>query len=72
MAKKLFSVIAIGFFCIWALTAQNALPAYGNAAAKADPQLTIESMLMYAIQDEYMAEAEHTATNLVYKALEIC
>ncbi len=34
MAKKLFSVIAIGFFYIWALTAQNALPAYGNAAAK--------------------------------------
>ncbi|MCX8013618.1 MAG: hypothetical protein N3A02_04955 [Rectinema sp.] len=34
---------------------------YGNAAAKADNTLTIETMLVYAIQDEYLARAEYVA-----------
>jgi len=34
---------------------------YGNAAAKADSNLTIEDMLLYAIQDEYFARAEYVA-----------
>lgn len=34
---------------------------YGNAAAKADTTLTIEDMLLYAIQDEYFARVEYVA-----------
>lgn len=34
---------------------------YGAAAAKADKDLTIEEMLVYAIQDEYLARAEYKA-----------
>lgn len=43
------------------LAAQTSLPLYGNSAAKADNNLTIESMLTYAIQDEYVARAEYIA-----------
>jgi len=32
---------------------------YGNAAAKADQSLTIEDMLLYAAQDEYLARGEY-------------
>lgn len=43
------------------VVSQSSLPLYGNAAAKADNNLTIESMLTYAIQDEYLARAEYVA-----------
>ncbi|HNZ93435.1 MAG TPA: hypothetical protein PK105_06025 [Rectinema sp.] len=61
MNKQLLSLIAIGLLSTFACFAQNPLPLYGNSAAKADTQLTIESMLSYAIQDEYVAEAEYEA-----------
>lgn len=32
---------------------------YGNATAKADTSLTIEDMLLYAAQDEYLARGEY-------------
>ena len=58
--------LAIGFaaFSLIAfsrVTAQGTLAVYGAAAARADSSLTIESMLTYAIQDEYLARAEYTA-----------
>ncbi|WP_304224313.1 DUF2202 domain-containing protein [Gracilinema caldarium] len=34
---------------------------YGNGAAKADTDLTIQDMLTYAIQDEYLARGEYVA-----------
>ncbi|MFQ3620972.1 MAG: hypothetical protein SNJ78_08510, partial [Spirochaetales bacterium] len=34
---------------------------YGNTAAKADSSLTVEKMLLYALQDEYLARAEYVA-----------
>lgn len=40
----------------------TSLPAlYGNAAAKADGSLTIEEMLTYAAQDEFLARGEYEA-----------
>jgi hypothetical protein len=40
----------------------KSLPAlYGNAAAKADDSLTLEEMLRYAAQDEYLARGEYEA-----------
>ncbi|MDH7484187.1 MAG: hypothetical protein QHH01_06135 [Spirochaetales bacterium] len=43
------------------VASQSSLPLYGNAAAKADNNLTVEAMLTYAIQDEYLARAEYIA-----------
>ncbi len=56
IAAFVFGCVAVGI-----LAAQGALPLYGNAAAKADTNLTVESMLAYAIQDEYLARAEYVA-----------
>lgn len=42
-----------------ASAADSSLPLYGNSAAKADSTLTVEEMLVYAIQDEYLARAEY-------------
>ncbi len=54
------SLIALfGIFFAGAADTQTSL--YGNAAAKADNALTIEKMLVYAIQDEYLARAEYVA-----------
>ncbi len=41
--------------------AAGAATLYGNSAAKADTELTIEDMLRYAVQDEYMARGEYYA-----------
>jgi len=51
----------LGLVGLSLVSAQNALPLYGNAAAKADANLTVESMLTYAIQDEFLARAEYVA-----------
>lgn len=53
--------VLIGLVAAFAVFAETSLPLYGNAAAKADNALTIESMLTYAIQDEYLARAEYVA-----------
>jgi hypothetical protein len=44
-------------------SAQKPAP-YGSKAVAADQQLTLESMLTYAIQDEYVARAEYEAVIL--------
>jgi hypothetical protein len=59
--KLLVSAIIVGFVAVMFIPAQGTLPLYGNSAAKADNALTIESMLTYAIQDEYLARAEYVA-----------
>lgn len=61
--KKSALIAAFVFGCVAAasIAAQTTLPLYGNAAAKADATLSVESMLVYAIQDEYLAHAEYAA-----------
>lgn len=59
--KSVLSIVVIGFVAVMCVAAQTDLPLYGNAAAKADSALTIESMINYAIQDEYLARAEYVA-----------
>jgi hypothetical protein len=44
---------------VFALDSGNNQTLYGNSAAKADTALTMEDMLTYAIQDEYLARAEY-------------
>jgi hypothetical protein len=41
--------------------AESSNELYGNGAAKIDKTLTIQDMLTYSIQDEYMARAEYVA-----------
>lgn len=45
--------------CSTALETDTSSTLIGSAAAKADTALTIEDMLTYAIQDEYLARAEY-------------
>lgn len=63
--KSRILAIFFGCFALLALSAQSSLSTqgtlYGNAAAKVDNSLTVESMLTYAIQDEYLARAEYAA-----------
>ncbi len=59
--NALVVAIVLGFVVLTLVSAQTTLPLYGNAAAKADTNLTVESMLTYAIQDEYLARAEYVA-----------
>jgi hypothetical protein len=62
--KKTVRAIAFALMVSLSLAAAGAagtLTAYGNAAAKADDSLTIEDMLLYAAQDEYVARAEYVA-----------
>uniref|UniRef100_A0A7C3IH13 DUF2202 domain-containing protein n=1 Tax=Gracilinema caldarium TaxID=215591 RepID=A0A7C3IH13_9SPIR len=44
---------------VFALDSGNNQTLYGNSAAKADTTLTLQDMLTYAIQDEYLARAEY-------------
>jgi len=53
--------IILGLAVFSAGAADSPLPLYGNSAAKADSTLTVEEMLVYAIQDEYLARAEYIA-----------
>jgi hypothetical protein len=57
----LASAIILGFVAVLGISAQGTLPLYGNSAASSDHALTIESMLTYAVQDEYLARAEYVA-----------
>jgi len=59
--SALVVAFVLGFVTLNLVSAQATLPLYGNAAAKADANLTVESMLTYAIQDEYLARAEYAA-----------
>lgn len=42
---------------------------YGNAAARADGDLSIQDMLRYAIEDEYLARAEYVAIMEAYGSI---
>lgn len=60
--KWLFRV----FFCYWIVAVCSMFVGvqaedYGAVAAKNHSSLTIEQMLRYAIEDEYLAQAEYTA-----------
>ena len=60
--KRTVRAIAIVLMVSLSLVAAGAAETlYGNAAAKADSSLTIEDMLLYAAQDEYLARAEYVA-----------
>jgi len=52
-------IVIIGTICSVPAGAEKAL--YGNAAAKADTELTSTEMLTYALEDEYTAHAEYAA-----------
>lgn len=64
--KIIVRAIALALILGIALTAVGAdsgqaSTLYGNSAAKADQSLTIEDMLLYAAQDEYLARGEYVA-----------
>lgn len=59
--KSILAIVVVGFAAIMCVAAQTDFPLYGNMAAKSDSALTIESMITYAIQDEYLARAEYVA-----------
>ncbi len=67
--KRKGFIVAALLACV-ALTAAGASGTlYGAAAAAADPSLTVEEMLTYAIQDEYLARAEYIAIMGKYGAI---
>jgi hypothetical protein len=49
------------FVSLMVVSAGAAESLYGNAAAKADSSLSVENMLLYAAQDEYLARGEYAA-----------
>ncbi|MDX9827466.1 MAG: DUF2202 domain-containing protein [Spirochaetia bacterium] len=53
--------LMVGFVLVAAAAASGDVGLYGNAAAKADDSLTVEDMLRYAAQDEYLARGEYVA-----------
>jgi hypothetical protein len=59
--QKLTFVIAIACLCAVSTFAESGGASWGAAAAKKDESPTIESMLRYAIEDEYLAHAEYEA-----------
>lgn len=59
---RIMAIALIAFVTIAATGAAAAgTSLYGNAAAKADANLSIEDMLLYAAQDEYLARGEYVA-----------
>jgi len=56
-------IVHAGYFEAAAGAAESvppvAAPLIGAKAAKADPSLTLQEMLVYAIQDEYLAKAKY-------------
>lgn len=55
------ALVAMITLAIGAAGAAGTAALYGNSAAKADAELTIEDMLRYAVQDEYLARGEYYA-----------
>lgn len=60
MNKKLIFTV-ISFLMIFQLHSEPVSSEWGAGAASADKNLTIEDMLNYAVQDEYLARAEYEA-----------
>lgn len=67
--KKRGLIIAALLACVTLASAGAAGTLYGAAAAVADASLTVEDMLTYAIQDEYLARAEYIAIMGKYGAI---
>ncbi len=60
--NKRIAMIGLALMALIAVSAAGASDSlYGNAAAKADKDLTVEDMLLYAAQDEYLARGEYVA-----------
>jgi hypothetical protein len=60
--KRIIRVLALlAIMCVGIMAVSAADTLYGNMAAKADSSLSIEDMLLYAAQDEYLARAEYVA-----------
>ncbi len=61
--KEITIYISIIIFAILLISAGDGISQnlYGSSAAKVDNDLTIQDMLTYAIQDEYLARAEYQA-----------
>ena len=53
--KKLFVILTFLFLLVLIFNGSN----YGAEGAKEDTNLSLEEMLTYAIQDEYLARAEY-------------
>ncbi len=54
--KKYSLFIIISFLMIFQLQAEPVSSEWGAGAASADKDLSIEEMLNYAVQDEYLAQ----------------
>ena len=48
------------------VSVQAVAPQWGAAAAKADSNLSVDDMLIYAIQDEFAAQAEYIAIQAMF------
>jgi rubrerythrin len=59
--NRLFSIFAALLLSATILFAANSPAAWGAQAAKADKDQTLDEMLRYAIEDEYLAQAEYAA-----------
>jgi hypothetical protein len=57
--KKMMSILLAGFMVLASASVGFATSDIGAGAAKEDGNLTLEDMLEYAIEDEYMAKAEY-------------
>ncbi|BEP29282.1 ferritin-like domain-containing protein [Helicovermis profundi] len=57
--KKIISVLLIGLMILSAVGLSFADDTVGAVSAKKDTSYTLEEMLEYAIEDEYMAKAEY-------------
>lgn len=64
MNKRMSLLILVAIMAVMLLSASFVLAEdnpFGSAGASADDSYTLEEMLVYAIQDEYMAQAEYDA-----------
>lgn len=67
--KKRVFIVAALLACVALGSVGASGTLYGAAAAAADSSLTVEDMLTYAIQDEYLARAEYIAIMGRYGAI---
>ena len=56
---KRFMTVLVGLFVLSGMAAFAEAPGFGAKGAEADAELTLNEMLIYAIQDEYLARAEY-------------
>jgi hypothetical protein len=61
ISRIVLAAAVLATVCTAGLFSENSPVPYGNKAAALDTELSIEDMLRYALEDEYMAHAEYTA-----------